>query len=140
MVEDKKWRIWFEAYDECGNCTGGGAHTREYTHFGNAENAAKRLYGDKSRYKYVVAIRNPWQSYTQPAVCTICGREYDVVESNEGFPLYNHVDIRLRDHPQINERTSCFRYKDKILEHHHPCPDCVEKVLSFVQTLKASDT
>lgn len=135
MLDDKKWHIWFEEYDDAGNSTGGGVYQKEYVHYGNACRVADKLFGNKPNIKYTVANRNPWTSYTCTKRCDICGSEYSAPETNDGYPILNRIYIGSVGKPVFDESFIHYRYPREIDKGYIPCPQCVERVNLFIESL-----
>ena len=57
----KRWSIWFRTYDiETGEVIGEGVYFKTYSRRGDAVRVAKKVYGNTTNLKYVVARENPW--------------------------------------------------------------------------------
>lgn len=130
MLNEMKWRIWFEQYDDSGNSVGGGVYFKEYIHYGTAQRIARQRYGDKKHFKYQVAKRNPWVKYPCRATCDICGKEYATEESRDGgFPITSFIDI--------SDRSSDYRNRYSVYK---PCPACMATIKGCIENLKASES
>jgi hypothetical protein len=126
MLNEMKWRIWFEQYDDSGNLIGSGVYHKGYVYWGTAMNMADKLYGDKPNFDYKVATRNPWVEYTCQVTCGVCGKEYTTEESCDGgYPLTNYIDMRDRS---VGLRAGHHNYK--------PCPTCMALIKGFIENLK----
>lgn len=61
---EKNWRIWYETYDEKGNCTGRGASVKGYQRRGNAIRAAKGWLDNLNvETKWMISRENPFINY-----------------------------------------------------------------------------
>ena len=55
------WLIWFKEYDEHGKFLCYGVHNVAYKRRNDATRIANKVYGDKSKYEFIVSMANPWK-------------------------------------------------------------------------------
>ena len=55
------WKIWFKEYDENGKFFCHGVHNVSYKRKNDATRIANKVYGDKSKYEFIVSMANPWK-------------------------------------------------------------------------------
>lgn len=109
-------KVYFKEFDSDGNEIRRGVDTREYVKYGSAANRGEKLYGDRTRFEYKIAWRDPWVEYIEPTVCTCCGKSYDRPVTHLGagkggsMYLYGYIGGPV-------------------------CPDCYEKLRGFVDSL-----
>ena len=125
--DDQLYKVWYKEYDENGNEIGEGVSTKEYKTFGHAYNYGYKHYGDRKRFKYEVAFRNPFKEYTATEPCGICGRDVVMKETHFGARIHdNYVHIHKR-----KDRTKSI--------HFTCCEDCFNKLMEFVGEDKEKD-
>ena len=124
-MTDPKFKVYYKEFDSEGNEISSGIDSREYVNYGSAINRARNLYGDRSRFKYEVAWRDPWVEYTVPCICKCCGKTYE-------RPV-THMDIDRSNYVSLIDRNKPGKYF-----HGYICPDCYEKIKCFINSLKES--
>ena len=123
-----KHKIWYIEYDEDGNEIGRGVYNREYVRYGMARRVAHERYGDRKRYKYRIAPRDPWMNYNAILTCEVCGSEFVVEETLHGYSVRNSISIgagNTLDNYTHDDFTAC--------------PDCIKKVRKYIDILKRGD-
>lgn len=130
-----KWKIYYEQLDENGQVIGRGVYCKDYVNYGNAINVARKRYGDRTKFRYIVARRNPWKEYHATLRCRICKKDYDCAEDCNGSLLKNQrVSITSWD----TTVTPPKRTRDNII-FGDVCPECHGKVLAYVKSLMPED-
>ena len=119
-----KFKVYYKEFDSDGNEIASGIDSREYVNYGSAINRARKLYGDRSRFKYEVAWRDPWVDYTENTVCKCCGKSYERPVTHFGYD--NSHSLYLSDRRNRRETINWFI-----------CPDCYEKIKQFINSLNA---
>lgn len=56
----KPWKIWVEYYDEKRVLTGASPYFKDYESKEHAEFEARRRYGNRARFRFIVSQTNPW--------------------------------------------------------------------------------
>lgn len=120
------FKIYYIEYDENGQEIGRGVYPKEYKDLGWAYNIARKHYGDRNRFKYSVAQRDPWVEYSRKSVCPICGKTYDRPESVNGNDRGMYISFRNRG------KIACTDPENATLL---TCPECFEKVHNYVDSL-----
>lgn len=118
------YRVWYKEYDENGNEIGEGVSPKEYKTYGHANNYGYKHFGDRKRFKFVVAYRNPFVKYTHTEPCGICGRDVEMEETHMGYVLRDNQII-------ISKRKDYAKYR-----HFTCCEDCFNKLMEFVDENK----
>lgn len=128
---DAKYKVYYIEYDENRNEIARGVDSREYINWGNAMNRARKLgYTDRKRYDCQIAWRDPWVKYTEKVKCSICGVEYDCPLSHEGYR--RDITLHITDH---NAPRGCAHANS----FSHICPECYEKIKTFIDDLKKKE-
>ena len=140
MPEEKKWKIWYRQYDENGNQISSGVYCRDYVNYGSAIRAARKAYGDRQDIEYTIAIRYPWKEYTCDAVCEICGSGYSMLETNEGYPVYERINICGLYETVPVTPVGVLYPKPNLTKGYMACPECITRVYNFIESLKASES
>ncbi len=130
-MEDIRFRIWFIEYDEDGNEIGRGVYHKSYAYSGKAYSVARERYGDRKRFKYEIAPRNPWEKYYRDMYCGVCGSMYSAPENVHGLEFADRLWLTRYNEIGYVDRDISFSG--------HVCPDCSEKVHAFIESLRGED-
>lgn len=127
MNDNKLFKIWYKEYDENGNEIGEGVSVKEYKTFGHAANFGAKHFGDRKRFKYKVAFRNPFKKYTAIEPCGICGCDVEIEEHHFGQKIRdNTVIISVRGDHRDYRNFTC-------------CEDCLNKLMDLVGEKKEGE-
>lgn len=126
-MAESKFKVYYKEFDSEGNEIKSGIDDREYINYGSAVNRARKLYGDRSRFKYEVAWRDPWVEYTVPCVCECCGKTYERPVTHMEYDCSHYVSL-------------IDRAKPREYFHGYICPDCYEKIKRFINSLTEGDS
>ena len=118
-----KFKIYYKELDANGNEIRRGVDEKDYINYGSAINRARKLYGDRNRFEYEVAWRDPWIEYTVPSTCKCCGKPYERAVTHIGYD--NSHNLVIYDRGNRHEGI-----------HGFICPDCYEKLKRFIGSLK----
>lgn len=130
--EDMRLKIFYRAIDEQGNeCGPVEVYPKTYAYWGTAFNVANKKI-EREKYRFKIACRNPWEVYHRICVCEICGKDFETIESDSGW-AFNRTIVGSVP-PILNPDMSKQRFR------HIACPDCYEKVRSFVESLKGESS
>lgn len=119
-------RIYYKELDANGNEINRGIDEKEYINYGSAVNRARKLYGDRNRFEYEIAWRDPWIDYTKTTICKCCGELYERTVTHQNWDCSHNIFLYKRD----NRRESISGYI---------CPDCYEKIKGFISSLKKNE-
>lgn len=92
-MDDQKYKIYFIQYDDDGKEIGRGVYHREYVYMSRALTIAREYYGDRNRYTYKIAKRNPWMEYTGIYECCVCRKEFTAKQNANGIYLGTRISI-----------------------------------------------
>lgn len=56
----RPWKIWYRHYEN-GKLVGSGEYIKCYQRKNDATRVANKVYGDKSKYEFIVSMANPWK-------------------------------------------------------------------------------
>lgn len=121
---DSPYKIWYKEFDENGNEIGSGVYPRSYKNVGNAHNIRRKHYGDHSRFKAIVAKRDPWVDYFIETVCDCCGKTYNRRVSADGYDQGADFYIKMYDADRVDR------------DHRYMCDECATKIADFIASLK----
>lgn len=121
-MTESKFKIYYKEFDSNGDEISSGVDDKEYINYGSAINRAIKLYGDRKRFKFEVAWRDPWIEYTVPSTCKCCGKNYERQVTHMGYDRSDYVS--LSDHSKQH------KYFNGYI-----CPDCYEKIKNFINSL-----
>lgn len=127
-LQDKPYRIWFKEYDEEGNEIGTGVFARSYKNYGNARRKKQEYYGDRKKYKAIVAKRNPFVDYHVEERCDICGGIYQRPVDADGHDQGNYLYLKYSD-----ENDGVIRI------YRYICTDCTNEIANFVLQRLSTD-
>lgn len=121
-----KFRIYYKELDDNGNEIRRGIDDKEYVNYGSAINRGRKLYGDRTRFIYDVAWRDPWIEYTEPTTCKCCGKSYERPVTHDMCNKGHHIYLtNISTVPLSPAR----HFRGYI------CSDCYEKINSFIGSL-----
>lgn len=121
-MAEPKLKIYYKEFDSEGNEISSGVDDKEYINYGSAINRARKLYGDRKRFKFEVAWRDPWIEYTVPSTCACCGKNYERPVTHMGYDRSSYVSLIDRSKPRE-------------YFHGYICQDCYEKIKNFINSL-----
>lgn len=121
-MTEPKLKIYYKEFDSEGNEISSGVDDKEYSNYGSAIRRARKLYGDRKRFKFEVAWRDPWIDYTVPSTCKCCGKNYERPVTHMGRDRSSYVSL-------IDCRKTCEHF------HGYICSDCYEKIKNFINSL-----
>lgn len=127
-MEEGLYKIWYIEFDEDGKEIGRGVHGREYKNYGSAVNMARKRYYDHNRFKWRIAMRDPWVDYTKQHKCEICGWTYERPESVEGYDMGERIRVPALDADDYTTR----RHSD----YYRCCPVCSRAVVNFINDIR----
>jgi hypothetical protein len=127
-MENKKVRVWYIELDEDGNEIGRGVDDREYSYPNCAYRRAREVYGDRKRFKYIIAPRDPWIEYSRSMTCGLCGSGYSAPESYAGWESSDRLWLYRYGENGYRDKNKSFSGDI--------CPECADKVAAFIKKLK----
>ena len=136
---NQKYKIYFIQYDDDGNEIGRGVFHREYVYMSRALTRAREYYGDRKRYTYVIAKRNPWDEYEGTYECCVCGKEFTAKQDSNGLYLGSRIYIHemTNDYVPILKRRVVGRsygLDGKV------CPECHAEYVKLTERLREGYT
>lgn len=120
---NEKYKIYYRQFDENKNVIGEGVYHKEYVYPGNALREARQRYGDRSKFEFSIAPRNPFIEYFKDVTCSICGKTHTIEESVNGLDFDTSIYISTLE---CGKRSRSLR---------NVCSDCYDKVVDFINTL-----
>lgn len=121
---DAPYKIYFIEYDEAGNEIGRGVFARSYKYSGTAHRKAYEIYGDRKRFKYTVAQRDPWVDYFERCKCDVCNKEYDRPETHYAGDDGYRIEIRRSKYFDGTEYGRFMPYRI--------CKECFDKIYNYI--------
>ena len=106
-MKNKKWKIWFEVFSDHGEKIGTGVYYHEYKYKGNAERAAKKMYGkEPKKFKYIISVDNPFvTSKIEPLYAlAICDIEF----KNTEFAVVVNACNKVRAESEMKAAYECW--------------------------------
>ena len=58
--EAEPWKIWYREFKD-GKCIASGVYIKSYKRKNDATRVANKVYGDESKYQFIVSMANPWK-------------------------------------------------------------------------------
>lgn len=134
-MEERKFKIWYQTYDENGNVTGTGVYHKEYVYWGTAHNVARKQFGDMKNsglnIRWVIARLNPFVEHFADVVCELCGKTYTIPVDDDGHKRSKH-GIHMYSRGAIPPKKEHHRIYTQGYE---TCSDCIVKIKNFVDSL-----
>lgn len=138
MLNARTYKIYFEQLDENGQVIGRGVYAKEYKLYGRAQRIAHERYGDKTKYRYEVAWRNPYQEYFSDVECCLCGKTVRRQENPwGGFVTGQRIRLSKWDStlPLSQKYGQTLR-----LPYGDICDDCYDAIMKTVEERRKVNT